>query len=202
MDLNKKMKEARLLVEDARRHPLEIRFGKLGALKDLTLEVYADASFNWVEKGLKSMEGFIILLRGDGDRCSPVAWRSRVIDRACKSAKSAETIALEDGLDMAIGLGRQMVQIITGEVQDIPVPIWGYSDSGSLIESLKSTKQVDEHPMRVHIERLKNHRDKGFVSGYKWVSTHDQLADALTKTKVPVDKLRKVIKTGYLKRLE
>jgi len=37
-------------------------------LKDLTLEVYADASFNGVEKGLKSMEGFIILLRGVGDR--------------------------------------------------------------------------------------------------------------------------------------
>ena len=103
---------------------------------------------------------------------------------------------------MAIGHGRQLVQIITGEVQDIPVPIWRYSDSGSLIESLKSTKKVDEHPMRVHIERLKNHKDKGCVSGYKWVSTHDQLADALTKSKVPVDKLRKVLKTGYLKRPE
>jgi hypothetical protein len=189
-------------VDDARRHPLEIRYGKLGALKDLTLEVYADASFNGVEKGLKSTEGFIILLRGVGDRCSPVAWRSRVIDRACKSAKSAETIALEDGVDMAIGMGRQLKQIITGTVQDIPVPIWGYSDSGSLIESTKSTKQVDEHPMRVHVERLKNHRDKGFVSGYKWVSTHDQIADVLTKSKVLVDKIRKVLKTGILKRPE
>jgi len=129
-DLNKKIKDARLLVEEARRHPLEMRFTKLGMLKDLTLDVYADASFNGVEKGLKSTEGFIILLRGGGDRCSPVAWRSRVIDRACKSAKSAETIALKDGVDMAIGLGRQLVQVITGKVQDTPVPIWGYSDSG------------------------------------------------------------------------
>jgi hypothetical protein len=56
--------------------------------------------------------------------------------------------------------------------------------------------------MRVHIERIKDHKDKGLVQGYKWVATQDQIADALTKSKVPVDKLRKVLKTGFLKRQE
>jgi hypothetical protein len=125
-----------------------------------------------------------------------------VINRACISVKTAEMIALEDGSDMAIRLGWQLKQIITGKVDEIPVPIWSCTDSESLIESLRSTKQVDEQPMRMHVERLKNHRDKGFVQGYKWVPTNEQMADSLTKAKVDPAGLRKVLKTGYLKRPE
>jgi hypothetical protein len=201
-DLNQKLKEARELVTEARQNPLEIKYGRLGPLENLSLEVYADASFGGVEKGLRSTEGFVILIRGENDRCSPIAWKSRVINRACKSAKSAETIALEDGIDMAIGMGRQLQQIITGKVQEIPVPIMGYSDSGSLIESLRSTKPVDEHPMRMHVDRLKNHKEKGFATGYKWVPTQDQLADALTKSKITPFNIRRVLKSGCLKKPE
>ena len=53
-DINAKLKEARELVEEARKNPLEIKFGKLGSLNNLSLEVYTDASFGGVEKGLKS----------------------------------------------------------------------------------------------------------------------------------------------------
>jgi len=198
-DLKTKIKEARTLVETARKTPLEIKYENLGALNELSLEVHSDASFGG---GLRSTEGFVIFLRGDDNKCAPVAWRSRVINRACKSVKTAETIALEDGVDMAIGMGRQLKQIITGKVDEIPVPIWGCTDSGLLIESLKSTKQVDEHPMRMHVERLKDHKRKNFVTGYKWVPTDEQMADPLTKTKADATKLRRVLKSGYLKRPE
>jgi hypothetical protein len=110
-DLDEKIKEARDLVKVARQYPLEIKYGKIGSLNQLSLEVYADASFGGVEKGIRSTEGFIIFLRGSDSGCAPIAWRSRVISRVCRSAKTAETIALEDALDMAIGLGRQIVQI-------------------------------------------------------------------------------------------
>jgi len=116
--------------------------------------------------------------------------------------KSAETIALEDGMDMAIGIGRQLKQLATGNVQEIPVPIWGCSDSNSLIESLKSTKPVDEQLIRMHVERLKDHKKKGFVSGYRWVPTTSQLADPLTKAKVNPADLRRVLKTGFANRPE
>jgi len=201
-DLNTKLKDARELVEEARKNPLEIKFGKLGSLNKLSLEVYTDASFGGVEKGLKSTEGFVILLRGEGNQCSAIAWRSRIISRVCKSVKSAETIALEDGMDMAIGIGRQLKQLATGNVQEIPVPIWGCSDSNSLIESLKSTKPVDEQPIRMHVERLKDHKKKGFVSGFRWVPTTSQLADPLTKAKVNPADLRRVLKTGFANRPE
>ena len=110
-DLNQKITEARELIDVARKHPLEIRYGKIGSLNQLSLEVYADASFAGVEKGIKSTEGFIIFLRGSDSRCAPIAWRSRVISRVCRSAKSAETVALEDALDMAIGIGLSLIHI-------------------------------------------------------------------------------------------
>jgi hypothetical protein len=191
--------EARELIDVARKHPLEIKYGKIGSLGQLSLEVYADASFAGVEKGIKSTEGFIIFLRGSDSRCSPIAWRSRVISRVCRSAKSAETVALEDALDMAIGIGRQVVQIQTGQVQDSPIPIIGYTDSKSLIESLKSTKQVDEGPTRLNVARIKDHLKQNLVKEIKWVPTHLQMADPLTKAKVDPTEMRKVLKYGFLK---
>ena len=116
--------------------------------------------------------------------------------------KTAETIALEDATDMAIGLGRQSKQIQTSKIDAIPAPIWSCTDSGALVESLKSTKQVDEQPMRLGVARLKDHREKGFVKGYKWVPTNDQLADPLTKAKIDPSNLRRVLRTGTLIRPE
>ncbi len=114
--------------------------------------------------------------------------------------KTAETVALEDALDMAIGIGRQVVQIQTGLIQDTPIPIRAYTDSNSLIESLKSTKQVEEGPTRPNVARIKYHLKQHLVSEIKWVPTHLQLADPLTKAKADPTALKKVLKSGFLKR--
>ena len=84
---------------------LEIKYSRLGNLKDLYLEVYADAAFGNQEQKTKSTEGVIIMLRGQGSQCSPISWRSKTIARVCKSAKTAETMAMENAADTAIGLG-------------------------------------------------------------------------------------------------
>ena len=122
-----------------------------------------------------------------------------MISWVCRLAKTAETIALEDALDMAIGLGRQIVQIQTGIIQDTPVPIRAYTDSKLLIESLKSTKQVNAEPTRLNIARLKDHLKQNLVKEIKWVPTHLQMADPLTKAKVDTTELRKTLRTGFLK---
>ena len=67
-----------------------------------------------------------------------------------------------NAIDLAIGIGRQLKQLQTGERQEKPVPIKAFTDSESLTESIKSTKQVDEGSMRLHVERLKDfliHKD-------------------------------------------
>ena len=200
-DLKEKIKEARKLVKEIKSEKVEIKYSRLGNLSDLYLEVYADAAFGNLENRTKSTEGFIIMLRGIGSRCAPINWRSKTITRVCRSAKTAETFAMEDGTDTAICVGRQLNQIKTGVVSECPGKIIVCSDSKSLIESLKSTKQVEEAPMRMNIERLKDHRDHGDVTEFRWVPTEDMLADALTKLRVDPAILVKVLRTGKLKTL-
>ncbi len=84
-DLKLKVKEACDLIQEVKQTKIEIKFAKLGRLEDLHLHVYADASFGGLDKGLKSTEGSLILLRGQSSQCSPIAWRSGGITRVCKS---------------------------------------------------------------------------------------------------------------------
>ena len=60
-------------------------------------------------------------------------------------------------------------------------------------------KQVDEAPMRLNVARLKDMKDNGDITQFKWVPTEDILADALTKQKVDPTILKKVLRTGHLK---
>jgi len=85
-NLDEKIKEAREPVEDDRQKPQEIKHEKIGSLKNSSLEMYADASFGGVEKGIQNTEGLITLLREDDSRCAPIAWRSQVVSRVCRRA--------------------------------------------------------------------------------------------------------------------
>jgi hypothetical protein len=198
-DLKEKIKEARRLVKEIKATQVKIKFSRLGDLSELYLEVYADAAFGNTDNKVRSTEGAIIMLRGVGSRCSPVYWTSKTIARVCKSAKTAETMALENAVDMAICIGRQLNQIRTGVAGKDPGKIVVCSDSKSLIESLSSTKQVSKGPMRLNIERLKDFRDHGEITEFKWVPTGDMLADALTKQRVDPAILVRVLRSGRLR---
>ncbi len=96
------MKQARELIEEIKKTKLEIQYGPLGSLDSLYLEIHADASFGNVDDKTRSTAGAVIILRGSLGTGSPIYWRSKVIARVCKSAKSAETCALEDAFPMTV----------------------------------------------------------------------------------------------------
>jgi len=76
-------------------------------------------------------------------------------------------MAMEKAADTAIGLGRQLNQIQTGQVTSDAGKITVCTDSKSLLESLNSTKQVDKAPMRLNVARLKDMKDKGDIMEFK-----------------------------------
>ncbi len=100
-----KVKQARELIAEVKKTKVEIKYGVLGSLDSLYLEFHADAAFGNVEDKTRSTEGVVVILRGSEGTGSPIYWRSKVIARVCKSAKSAETCALEDAIDNAINIG-------------------------------------------------------------------------------------------------
>ena len=106
---------------------------------------------------------------------------------------------MKNAINLAIGSGRQLKQLQTGERHEQPVPIKVFTDSESLTESIKSTKQVDEGSMRLHVERLKDfliHKD---IQSITWVPTYAMLADVLTKNKVDPTPLIRTLKTEFTK---
>jgi hypothetical protein len=105
-------------------------------------------------------------------------------------------VALENAMDSAIGIGRQLRQIQTGSVHEKPAPIHAFTDSASLVESIRSTKQVDEGSMRLHVERIKDHLQSQNIETITWTLTDKMLADPLTKIKADTTNLITVLKTG------
>jgi len=108
-----------------------------------------------MEDKTRSTEGAVIILRGSEGTGSSIYWRSKVIARVCKSAKSAETCALEDAIDTAINIGRQVHQLRMGRIEDKSCRIIAMTDSKGLVDSLNTTKQVSEGRMRLNVTRIK-----------------------------------------------
>jgi len=177
---------------------VEIKYGSLGSLDSLYLEVHADAAFGNVEDKTRSTEGAVVILRGSEGTGSPIYWRSKVIARVCKSAKSAETCALEDAIDNAINIGRQVHQLRTGKIEDKSCRIIAKTDSKGLVDSLKTTKQVSEGNMRLNVARIKEYLDLKEVAMVKWVPTTHMLADSLTKARADPSRLIRVLETGKM----
>ena len=90
-------------------------------------------------------------------------------------------MALKNALDTAVGIGRQLRQIQTGILEKKPLNIRAFSDSASLVESIYSTKLVDEGNMRASVHRIKDYVDHQDIASITWVTTHEMLADSLTK---------------------
>jgi len=178
-----KVKQARLLIAEVKKTKVKIKYGPLGSLNSLFLEVHTDASFGNVDEKTKSTEGAVVILRGSKGTGLPIYWRSKVIARVCKSAKSAETCALEDAIDSAINIGRQVHQIRTGKIEDKSCKIIAMTDSKGLVDSLSSTKQVSEGRMRLNVARIKEYLRLKEIAMVKWVPTTHMLADSLTKSR-------------------
>ena len=66
----------------------------------------------------------------------------------CKSVKSAETRSLERGLEDGIYLSRLIKEIYSGRVSEDQLPVEARTDSKTLVDSISSTKQVDEKTIR------------------------------------------------------
>ena len=134
---------------------------------------------------------------------SVASWKTKKIPRVCRSVKSAETRALEDGLDEAIHTARVVSEIYSGGIDlrnPNQIPVIAKTDSKSLWESLHNSRQCEEKLLRNTIAGMKELIELGMVKAVDWVSTTDQLSDCMTKkgTFKKADWLLAVAKTNKL----
>ena len=93
-----------------------------------------------------------------------------------KSTLAAETLALLDCAEAAVFLSS-----VVFELTDHKVPIKCYVDNKSLVESLGSSKLVDDERLRIDMAVLKDMMHRNEIGSVSWVPTVDQLANGLTK---------------------
>ena len=173
------------VIRKAKRSPHVLNFTRLGNLEDMSVKLYTDASFKNQIDGIRSTEGKVILIENKKTGvANVVSWKTKKIPRICRSAKAAETRALDDGIDDAINIARIIREIFTGSIdlkEPNQIPVYALIDSKSVWENLHSTKQCEEKLLRNTIASLKELLDLGYVKSIDWVSTELQLADCLTK---------------------
>ena len=188
------LNQANKIIKKVKGELPKIRFPNLGDPKDLHIALYSDASYANLSDGVSSAEGYVVFLVGGDGRCCPLSWSSRKVRRVVKSTIAAETLALVDGLDMAIYIGSVLSEILGAQ----RIPICCYIDNKSLFENIYSTKLVDEKHLRIDIASIKQMIDRGEVAHVKWINAEFQIADSLTKRGASNAKLLHVMESGHL----
>ena len=96
-------------------------------------------------------------------------WKSKTIQQVCKSVKTAERRSLEKGLEDAIYLARMLKEIYTGKMGDQHIPVEAKTDSKTLYDTLKSTKQVEEKSIRHLVAWFKQQIEENVIQKVTWV---------------------------------
>ena len=173
------------LVERVKRDKINIYFPRIDNIREVTLECYTDASLQNLQKG-NSQGGLIIFLKDrSGSKC-PLYWRSKKLERKVKSTIAAENLALNEGAERSIYLAHILKQL----VDDIRIKIRCYTDKKSLVESLASTKKMDDLMLSIDTLILREYLERGVIESVEWIRGDQQLADPLTKIGVCTDKLK------------
>ena len=179
-----------------------LRFTKLGNISELTVKVYADASFGNRDEGTRSTEGRIVLLQNaEKDVVNISGWKTKKISRVCRSVKAAETRALENAIDDAVNTARVIKEIYTGKINlrnPEQIPVDAFTDSKSLWESIHNSRQCEEKMLRNCIANIKEMKQLGYLRSVTWVPTNKQLADCMTKQNKKADWLLSVSTSNKL----
>ena len=146
------------MLRKAQLETVPVKFSKLGNWKKLKIVAFTDSSYRNVENGTKSVGGRYIALANENGQCSPLAWKSKTIQQVCKSVKTAETRSLELGMEDSIYLAKIIHEIYTGKPNSGQIPVELNIDSKTLLDSIHSTKQVDEKTIRHLVSWIKQQK--------------------------------------------
>ena len=177
----RKLLEANKAVGKLKKDNLSIKFCKVESLDEIKVVTYSDATYASLGDG-SSQGGYIAGIKGKLG-VIPISWQSRKLRRVTQSPLAS--VAQCEGADAAYLICNTLKEIFPKSTVS---PTVCKTDSDSLIQTLKMTKVHDHKILRVDVSRLKEMVTEGEIV-MEWVSSKDQLADALTKRGASADML-------------
>jgi len=158
-----------------------VNLGKMRG--QVEIEVYADASYG-NEGSVYPQVGYIVSLRDRwGNRC-PITWKSRIVKRVVRSTIEAEAVGLIEGLENGMFLKQCWKELGGDKDRAGEIKIVGKTDSKTLYNAIYSETKVVGKGLRIDVAWLKEVVKEGRVERVEWVSTKDQVADAMTKRRI------------------
>ena len=190
--------EANKNVRKAKSNNTFVKFRNIGNFEQLKVLTYTDASYLTLDDKTRSTAGKVLFLSNQEEKIvSPLIWKSKTIPRVCTSAKAAETRASYMACDDTIFIARTICEIYTGQRGEAQIETTMKTDSQSLIDTLQSTKQIEEKILRPTIQAMKDFVTRKEIERFDWVETNDCHADVLTKKGArSSDKLLSILRTG------
>ena len=156
----------------------KIMLKHVGNKDDLIICATSDAAFYQTEQ---SIQGEILMLANKKtNNVSPLFWKSKAITRVCKSSKDAETRAGGKCVEDSVYTANRIEKILYGDNKKrVKVDI--HTDSEPLVESIKSTKRVENKALCNEVEAMKEAILQEEVRTYSYVPSKENPADKLTK---------------------
>ena len=150
----------------------------VGKREELVIRSVSDAAFY---KDTPSVQGEIIMLANKkDDKVSPLFWKSKQVTRVCKSSKDAETRAGGKCVEDSVYAAQRVETILFGNYQKrIQVEI--HTDSEPLIDSIRSTKRVENKALCNEVGAMKEALLLEEVYSFSYIPTKQNPADKMTK---------------------
>ena len=180
-----------------KKEEVTIKISNLDNFNDCQVIVYTDAAYRNLNSNTDSCGGYIVfLVNMKNGKTAPLEWKSGKLKRRVHSTLGAETQALYNGLDAAVGLKRLLKEIYGGKVD---LRVRAITDNKSARDAVYSESEVGERILRGDIAVLKQMIEMETVAEIRWVTGQNMLADLLTKRGVNKLPLLEVLEAGKLR---
>ena len=102
-------------------------------------------------------------------------------------------------VDTSVYLAEQLATLIFGDV-NYKIPLRIYTDSKPLLDSIASTKQVEQRLLRNTMTDLKQKLLDKSVTAFSWIETRAMTADVLTKEGGDIENILEVVRENVFRK--
>lgn len=204
MNANKaQVKDVKLstkMVNQVRNVPIKMKFNKLDG-DQWYISVFSDASKNTLPDGESSAMGYMIFLTtghvtGEVKNACPLYWRSTKIPRMIGSSFEGEAIALEEGVNVAFTIMKDLAAI-TGVPENM-IKVEGICDADDVVKAVNNTTQKSKDRTSWEIGRVRQMLNKKEICRVKWQEGAGNVADVLTKRGAAKHLIQRTMEFGMI----
>ena len=161
-------------------------------LVDAFIASFTDAAFNTSASKTYGQNGFVtgIAFRQEGSEENSFHvcdWNSSKQKRVCNSSFGAEILAAADADDRTFAL-RESIRSLFGPTSSPGIRSHLYTDSMGLFDTISTLHDGREYRLRQTVQRIRDSFEAGDLDALLWIPGVDNVADALTKRSVELQR--------------